>query len=41
MSELKALAVVTHDPRLRSFADRIVYVDQGHVSGEPLPGELH
>lgn len=35
-SQGKALAVVTHDMRLRSFADRIVYVDQGRVlSGPP------
>ncbi len=42
MEELKslanhgiALAVVTHDQRLRPFADRIIYVDDGRASGEP------
>jgi putative ABC transport system ATP-binding protein len=30
--EGKALAVVTHDLRLRQFADRIIYVNNGHVS---------
>ncbi|MDJ0367481.1 ABC transporter ATP-binding protein [Hymenobacter sp. H14-R3] len=40
-SQGKALAVVTHDMRLRAFADRIVYVDQGRVSTEPPADELH
>ena len=37
----KALAVVTHDMRLRPFADRIVYVDQGRVSAKPPADELY
>ena len=41
--EGKALAVVTHDLRLKQFADRIIYVNNGRVSEtlqeEPL--ELH
>ena len=39
MEELKALAqegkaviIVTHDLRLRKFADRIIYVEEGKVS---------
>lgn len=48
MNELKslaaqgiALAVVTHDMRLRPFADRIVYVDEGRTSDTPPDGEFH
>ena len=37
----KALAVVTHDARLRPYADRIVYVDQGRVSDQVPDTELH
>ena len=48
MKELKTLvgqgssmAIVTHDMRLRPFADRVIYVDQGVVSDtEPEQG-LH
>ncbi|WP_216679994.1 ABC transporter ATP-binding protein [Hymenobacter siberiensis] len=36
----KALAVVTHDLRLRSFADRIVYMDEGRVTDVPQPDAL-
>lgn len=32
----KAVAVVTHDLRLRPFADRIVYVNDGLVSDKPF-----
>ncbi len=46
MDELKmlsghgiALAVVTHDVRLRPFADRIVYVNDGFTSDTPPDGE--
>lgn len=41
--EGKALAVVTHDLRLRQFADRIIYVNNGHVSEtlQEEPIELH
>lgn len=28
----KAVIIVTHDLRLRKFADRIIYVEEGHVS---------
>ena len=41
--EGKSLAVVTHDLRLRQFADRIIYVNNGHVSEtlQEEPIELH
>jgi putative ABC transport system ATP-binding protein len=38
--EGKAVAVVTHDLRLRQFADRIIYVDNGRVSESPLDNEI-
>lgn len=48
MDELKmltrqgiGLAVVTHDMRLRPFADRIVYVNDGRVSDTPSPDDFH
>mgnify|MGYP001248772111 CR=1 FL=1 len=37
--EGKALAVVTHDLRLRQFADRIIYVNDGFVSDKPFEDE--
>jgi putative ABC transport system ATP-binding protein len=47
MEELKALAssgksvaVVTHDFRLRSYADRIIYVNNGMVSDTPSEEEM-
>jgi len=47
MGELKALvnrgksmAIVTHDLRLRPFADRIIYVDEGRVS-DTEPASVH
>jgi len=36
----KAVAVVTHDTRLRPFADRILYVTDGAVSDKPIEDEL-
>ncbi len=36
----KAVAVVTHDTRLRPFADRIVYVVDGKISDSPVEEEL-
>ena len=36
----KAVAVVTHDTRLRPFADRIVYVTDGAVSDKPIEEEI-
>ena len=36
----KAVAVVTHDTRLRPFADRIVYVLDGGISDKPVEEEL-
>jgi putative ABC transport system ATP-binding protein len=36
----KAVAVVTHDLRLRPFADRIVYVIDGGISTVPVEEEL-
>lgn len=48
MEELKmlaghgiALAVVTHDTRLRPFADRIVYVNDGRASDTPASDDFH
>ena len=48
MDELKmlagmgiALAVVTHDTRLRPFADRIVYVNDGRCSDTPPNDDFH
>jgi putative ABC transport system ATP-binding protein len=37
----KAVAVVTHDLRLKPFADRIVYVDEGNISDSPISDEFH
>jgi putative ABC transport system ATP-binding protein len=36
----KAVAVVTHDARLRPFADRIVYVLEGGISNLPVEEEI-
>jgi putative ABC transport system ATP-binding protein len=36
----KSVAVVTHDMRLKPFADRIIYVNNGRVSDEPQEEEL-
>lgn len=36
----KAVAVVTHDNRLRAFADRIVYVLDGGISDKPVEEEI-
>jgi len=36
----KAVAVVTHDTRLRPFANRVVYVNDGMVSDEPIEEEI-
>lgn len=36
----KAVAVVTHDLRLKPFADRIVYVDEGNISDTPISDEF-
>jgi putative ABC transport system ATP-binding protein len=35
----KAVAVVTHDPRLMPFADRIIYVYNGSVHDTPEEGD--
>jgi putative ABC transport system ATP-binding protein len=35
----KSVAVVTHDPRLKQFADRIIYVNNGEVSETPPADE--
>jgi len=41
VSEGSSMAIVTHDMRLRPYADRVIYVDQGMVSDiEPEQG-LH
>jgi len=36
----KAVVVVTHDTRLRPFADRIVYVLDGGISNKPVEEEI-
>jgi putative ABC transport system ATP-binding protein len=36
----KAVAVVTHDTRLRPFANRVVYVNDGMVSDNPFEEEI-
>ena len=36
----KSVAVVTHDMRLRTYADRIIYVNNGVVSDSPSEEEL-
>jgi len=36
----KAVAVVTHDTRLRPFANRVVYVNDGMVSDKPFEEEI-
>ena len=36
----KAVAVVTHDSRLRPFADRIIYVTDGAVTNKPSENEI-
>lgn len=38
-SKGKAVAVVTHDSRLRPFANRIIYVNDGMVSDKPFDVE--
>src|SRR5574338_825876 len=32
-SQGRAVVVVTHDPRLERFADRVIHVEDGHISG--------
>ncbi len=36
----KAVVVVTHDTRLRPFADKIIYVLDGHLSDQPVEEEI-
>ena len=36
----KAVAVVTHDSRLRPFADRIIYVTDGAITNTPVETEI-
>lgn len=36
----KSIAVVTHDNRLKQFADRIIYVHNGFVTEEPPEDEI-
>jgi putative ABC transport system ATP-binding protein len=40
VTEGKSIAVVTHDNRLKQFADRIIYVHNGFISEEPPEDEL-
>jgi putative ABC transport system ATP-binding protein len=37
----RAVVVVTHDPRVLPFADRIVTLEDGQVTGEQEPPEHH
>jgi putative ABC transport system ATP-binding protein len=37
----RAVVVVTHDPRVLPFADRIVTLEDGQVTGEQQPPEHH
>ncbi len=37
----KAVAVVTHDMRLKPFADRIIYVDEGGLFDQPPSDDIH
>jgi len=37
----KSIAVVTHDNRLKQFADRIIYVHNGFVSENPPDDDIH
>jgi len=36
----KAVAVVTHDTRLRTFANRFVYVYDGMISDKPFEEDV-
>jgi putative ABC transport system ATP-binding protein len=36
----KAVAVVTHDPRLKQFADRVIYVNNGFTSETPPENDI-
>ncbi|MBN2861985.1 MAG: ABC transporter ATP-binding protein [Bacteroidales bacterium] len=40
VTEGKSIAVVTHDNRLKQFADRIIYVHNGFISEEPPEDEF-
>jgi putative ABC transport system ATP-binding protein len=37
--ESHAVLIVTHDPRLLPFADRIVYIEDGRITGEERGGQ--
>jgi putative ABC transport system ATP-binding protein len=34
-TQRRAVVVVTHDPRLERFADRVVRVEDGHIQSIP------
>jgi putative ABC transport system ATP-binding protein len=36
----KSVTVVTHDVRLKQFADRIIYVNNGMASDKPFDDEI-
>ena len=36
----RAVLVVTHDPRLFGFADRIILIEDGALTREELPGSM-
>jgi len=36
----KSIAVVTHDTRLKQFADRIIYVHNGYITEDPPEDEI-
>lgn len=36
-----ALVIVSHDPRVEAFADRVLYLEDGRLGTEPLPLDHH
>lgn len=36
----RAVLIVTHDPRLKKYADRTIYVSEGRISETPIDEEL-
>lgn len=38
--ENRAVVIVTHDMRLKKYADRTIYVSEGRISAEPIEEEI-
>jgi putative ABC transport system ATP-binding protein len=38
--ENRAVIIVTHDMRLKKYADRTIYVSEGRISEEPIEDEI-